>query len=163
MIALKRILVPHDFSETSASAVTYAVALAKTFGAALTFLYVRDRTQTGLENEISLVEDGVIEKEARDRLLRILSPADQAALNPEVSVRTGLPAAEIVRFAREDETDLIVLGTHGRGFVGHMVMGSVAEKVVRTAPCPVLTVRRDGAVAQGVYVVDSAVAAVAAV
>ena len=52
-----------------------------------------------------------------------------------------MPAAEIVRYADEDSIDLIVIGTHGRGFVGHVMMGSVAEKVVRTAPCTVLMVR----------------------
>jgi nucleotide-binding universal stress UspA family protein len=52
-----------------------------------------------------------------------------------------MPASEIVQYAKEQTIDLIVMGTHGRGFMGHAVMGSVAEKVVRTAPCPVLTVR----------------------
>jgi len=56
-------------------------------------------------------------------------------------VRPGTPATEIVHYAEEEDIDLIVMGTHGRGFMSHMVMGSVAEKVVRTAPCPVLTVR----------------------
>jgi nucleotide-binding universal stress UspA family protein len=56
-------------------------------------------------------------------------------------VRSGSPAAEIIRYAEDRSIDLIVMGTHGRGIVAHAVMGSVAEKVVRTAPCPVLTVR----------------------
>ena len=58
-----------------------------------------------------------------------------------VEVREGAPFYEIIQFAKENDIDLIVMGTHGRGFVGHVVMGSVAEKVVRTAPCPVLTIR----------------------
>ncbi|MGC4084340.1 MAG: universal stress protein [Vicinamibacterales bacterium] len=70
-------------------------------------------------------------------------------------VRTGAPADEIVNFARGNEIDLIVMGTHGRGLVGHLLMGSVAEKVVRTAPCPVLTVRNPHA-AQGLEVVAEA-------
>ena len=139
MIALNRILVPHDFSETSAASVTYAVALARSFGAELTFLYVGDRSQP--DNEIPVNEDGSVREGAREHLLTILAPGDRIALNPQFFVRAGTPAAEIVRFASEHDTDLIVMGTHGRGLVGHMVMGSVAEKVVRTAPCPVLTVR----------------------
>ena len=138
MIALNRILVPHDFSETSAASVTYAVALARSFGAELTFLYVGDRSQ---DSEIPVNEDGSVREGAREHLLTILTPGDRVALNPQFFVRAGTPAAEIVRFASEHDTDLIVMGTHGRGVVGHMVMGSVAEKVVRTAPCPVLTVR----------------------
>jgi universal stress protein A len=159
MIALQRVLVPHDFSETSAASVTYAVALARSFGAELTFLYVGDRSQ--IENEIPVSEDGSVREVARERLLTMLAPADRIALNPQFFVRAGTPATEIARFASEHDTDLIVMGTHGRGLVGHMVMGSVAEKVVRIAPCPVLTVRNP-VQAQGMEVVVDAAAAVPA-
>ncbi len=94
-------------------------------------------------------EDGSVRESAREHLLTILAPGDRIALNPQFFVRAGTPAAEIVRFASEHDTDLIVMGTHGRGLVGHMVMGSVAEKVVRTAPCPVLTVRRNAGSGSG--------------
>lgn len=156
MIALKRVLVPHDFSETSVAATTYAVALAKSFGAELAFLYVGDRTREDLEGEIPMGSDGRVTDAVRQRLMKVLAPADQVALNPQFYVRPGTPAAEIVNFARENDIDLIVMGTHGRGFVGHMMMGSVAEKVVRTAPCPVLTVRNPGQAAQGLEVVPEA-------
>ncbi len=132
MIALKRILVPHDFSEASSASVSYAVALATSFGATLDVLYVGDREGSDAE--------GI--EAAQRRLAAALSPADREAVRATFHVRTGQPAAEIIRFAGEQEIDVIVMGTHGRGFVGHLVMGSVAEKVVRTAPCPVLTVRK---------------------
>lgn len=152
MIALKRILVPHDFSETSARSLSYATALARSFAAELVFLHVDSRTDAEAGAEASAA--------AGKHLLTMLTPADRAAVRAEVHVRAGAPDAEIVRFAAEHDIDLIVMGTHGRGFVGHMVMGSVAEKVVRTAPCPVLTVRNPGQVVQGMDVVAEARAAV---
>ncbi len=144
MIVLKRILVPCDFSDTSEAAVRYAITLARTFGARLYFLHVGDRAQSQFESEFPIGLENAVEDAVRERLLRIVTPHDQVELNPEFAVRPGAPAAEIVRYALEANIDLIVMGTHGRGFVGHMVMGSVAEKVVRTASCPVLTVRAPG-------------------
>jgi nucleotide-binding universal stress UspA family protein len=141
MIALQRILVPHDFSETSETAVRYAIALARNFGARIHLLHVGDQARLDLETEFPLGLEGAVEDAVRERLLKIVTPAEQAELRPEFALRAGVPAAEIVRYAADREIDLIVMGTHGRGPVGHMVMGSVAEKVVRTAPCPVLTVR----------------------
>jgi len=163
MIALKRILVPHDFSETSSASVSFAVALAKSFGAKLDFLYVGDRDQAGLESEGPVDADYGVAEPVRSRLSAVLSPAQRAAVRPEFHMRTGGAAAEIVRFAADQEIDLIVMGTHGRGFVGHMVMGSVAEKVVRTAPCPVLTVRNPGQAVQGIDIVPEALEAARAV
>jgi nucleotide-binding universal stress UspA family protein len=141
MIALKRILVPCDFSDTSAAAVRYGIALARNFGARLHFLHVGDRAQSQFESEFPIGLENAVEDAVRERLLRIVTPQEEVELKPEFAVRPGVPAAEIVRYAEDANIDLIVMGTHGRGFVGHMVMGSVAEKVVRTASCPVLTVR----------------------
>jgi nucleotide-binding universal stress UspA family protein len=141
MIALKRILVPHDFSETSDAAVTYGIALARNFHAQLYFLNVSDQAQSDMETEFPLGLDSAVQDAARERLLKIVTPQEQTQLRPEFTIRSGSPSAEIVRYANENNVDLIVMGTHGRGFVGHVVLGSVAEKVVRTAPCPVLTVR----------------------
>lgn len=142
MIALHRILIPHDFSETSDAAVKYGIALARNFGARLHLLHVGDDARLALETEFPLGLEGAVQDAVRERLMKIFTPVEQTVLKPEFAVVPGLPAAEIVRYAREHDIDLIVMGTHGRGFVGHVVMGSVAEKVVRAAPCPVLTVRR---------------------
>jgi nucleotide-binding universal stress UspA family protein len=142
MVSLKRILVPHDFSETSEAAVNYGTAFARNFGAELHFLHVGDAAKNELDAEFPIGLENGVEDAERERLLKILPPRDQRELRPKLAVRPGIPAAEIVRYARENAVDLIVMGTHGRGMVAHAVMGSVAEKVVRTAPCPVLTVQQ---------------------
>jgi nucleotide-binding universal stress UspA family protein len=141
MPAIKRILIPYDFSETSAAAVRYGLAVARTYGARVILLHVGTQAHSDLGTEFPLGLEGAVEDAVRERLLRILTPAEQSEFKPELAVRPGVPAAEIVQYAEDQNVDLIVMGTHGRGFVGHFVMGSVAEKVVRTAPCPVLTIR----------------------
>jgi len=156
MIALKRILVPFDFAETSAPAAVYAADLAKAFGAELAFLYVGEPTRSEFDVELPMEANTAVAEELRTGVLKVLSSADHSLLNPQYFVRSGTTASEIVRFAREHEFDLIVMGTHGRGLVGHMVMGSVAEKVVRTAPCPVLTVRLAAQTAQDVVLIPEA-------
>ena len=142
MIALKRILVPHDFSDTSSEAVRYGMALARTFGARLYFLNVGLQAVEEFEVEFPAGLEESMKKGILDRLAQVVTPQEDAEFNPEFAVRKGVPAAEIVHYAADENIDLIVMGTHGRGFVGHMMMGSVAERVVRTAPCPVLTVRK---------------------
>jgi nucleotide-binding universal stress UspA family protein len=141
MIALKKILVPHDFSDTSMAAVRYAEALAHNFGAQIHLLHVSDKARFEMVTEFPLGLDGTVDDAARERLLKILTPREQIEFRPIFEFRSGSPAAEIVKYAKETDVDLIVMGTHGRGLVAHVVLGSVAEKVVRTAPCPVLTVR----------------------
>jgi len=141
MISLNHILVPHDFSETSAAAVRYALALARNSRARITFLHVGSSAQAAFDTEFPIGLEDAREDAIRERLLKIVTPQEQVEFNPQFVVRPGNPAAEIVRFAGQHDVDLIVMGTHGRGFVAHVVMGNVAERVVRTAPCPVLTVR----------------------
>src|SRR4051812_10329465 len=109
MIALQRMLVPHDFSDTSEAAVRYAVALARNFGARLSLLHVGDQARQDLETEFPLGLEGAVEDAVRERLLRILTPAEQAELAPEFAVRAGVPATEIVRYARDNGVDLIVM------------------------------------------------------
>jgi nucleotide-binding universal stress UspA family protein len=144
MISLKKILVPTDFSECSAAAVKYGYALADAFGASLHLLnviqdpYAMPWAAEGCSSSMGeLLADW--EREAKRRLLETVPLA--AMSTPVVHTRVGAPHSEIVRYASEQSIDLIVLGTHGRGRFGHMLLGSVAERIVRTAPCPVLTVR----------------------
>ena len=142
MIALKRILVPTDFSETSEAAVKYAVELSRGFNSALHVLHVVEPNSAHDEGPgfpLGLMEG--IQNAARERLNKVLTEEETALGRPEAALRVGNPFLEIIRYAKENDIDLIVMGTHGRGFVTHMLMGSVAEKVVRKAPCPVLTVR----------------------
>jgi nucleotide-binding universal stress UspA family protein len=103
-------------------------------------VHVSEKARNDLEMEFPLGLEGAVEDAVRERLLKILTPEECRELKPDFAVLSGTPHAEIVRFAKEQEFDLIVMGTHGRGFVAHAVVGSVAEKVVRHAPCPVLTV-----------------------
>jgi nucleotide-binding universal stress UspA family protein len=82
-----------------------------------------------------------IEKESRQRLAAMLTDDERRQFHVETALLAGNPFVEIVRYAKAREVDLIVMGTHGRGPIAHMLLGSVAEKVVRKSPCPVLTVR----------------------
>jgi nucleotide-binding universal stress UspA family protein len=152
-IALNHILVSTDFSEISETAVRYGVALARVFHARLSVLHVEARRdlETMVEGELvvekSLREMGVVhgpQNAARELLGKILTEQEQTDVQAEYVLRAsgvGGPSVEIVRYAQERHIDVIVLGTHGRTGVAHLLAGSVAETVVRTARCPVLTVR----------------------
>jgi nucleotide-binding universal stress UspA family protein len=144
MIALKRILVPTDFSECSDAALKYARALNETFGATLHLLHVVQDPYTqpwAAEAFPTPLGEMLVqwETQARQRLATLLPEGDRTGA--VIATIVGSPFYEIVRYATEQQIDLIVIGTHGRGPLGHMLLGSVAEKVVRKAPCPVLTVR----------------------
>jgi nucleotide-binding universal stress UspA family protein len=148
-IALRRILVPTDFSETSAAAVKYAVALADAFGAELHLLHVMERPiELQMAAEIALVSGPEIEAEVRTRaetaLHEVLTRDEREKYRAVDAIEAGSPFAAIVQYARTANVDLIVMGTHGRGAVAHLLIGSVAENVVRKAPCPVLTIPTRG-------------------
>jgi nucleotide-binding universal stress UspA family protein len=138
MIAVKRVLVPTDFSETSDAALKYGIGLTKAFDARLYLLHITGESGVNFEADFPMVQ---FEHAVGERLERFVSQDEATALRPEYALRTGSPSDEIVRYAGDRDIDLIVMGTHGRSGVPHMLMGSVAEKVVRAASCPVLTVR----------------------
>ena len=158
MLVFERILVPYDFSETSANAVRYGMALAQTFDARVQFLFVGDSERASLATEQPIDSPDALIAAFKAAVDRTVSRLTASSVDSQFYVRAGNPATEIVAFADEQGTDLIVMGTHGRGVVGHFVMGSVAEKVVRTAHCPVLTVRNETA-SRGAVVVTEAAAA----
>ena len=137
MIPVKRILVPTDFSETSDAALKYGIGLAQAFSAQLYLLHV-PKTGVNFEADFPMVQ---FETAPQERLETLVGEQEARQLRPEYALRIGAPSDEIVRYAGYREIDLIVMGTHGRSGMPHMLMGSVAEKVLRTAPCPVLTVR----------------------
>lgn len=148
MIAIKNVLVPTDFSEPAETALKYGKAFCESFGASLHLIHALDEgalvypwtSPDGMP--IALGEArSEMEHMVNDRLNRILTDADRQKYSAHVSMVCGNPFAEIVEYAKSQNIDLIVMGTHGRGPIAHMLMGSVAEKVVRKAPCPVLTVR----------------------
>jgi len=164
MILLKQILVATDFSEPSDAALAYGRELARTFGAQLTVLHVAENIAArayGADGfvfaEPELQRD--VEAAARKQLEALVSDEDRQQLRAQIVVLTANSTAlTIVGFAQETSVDLIVMGTHGRGAVAHLLMGSVAERVVRTAPCPVLTVRHP----EHDFVLPDALVAVAA-
>lgn len=144
MLTIKRILVPTDFSECSDAALAYGRGMAQTFGATLHLLHVVQDPYTqpwAAEAFPAPLGDLLAQWQAQARVrLSELLPEGQRE-NVMVAVEVGSPFQEILRYANEQGMDLIVIGTHGRGPIGHMLLGSVAEKIVRRAPCPVLTVR----------------------
>ena len=142
----RHILVATDFSEPADAAVAYGRALAANFSATLHVLHVTDDVYLRLGGDAYLAVlpelQKEIEDEARKRLESQLVDNDPRPLKTEAIVTTSPnAAAAIVEYAAAHGMDLIVVGTHGRGGVGHLLLGSIAERVVRTAKCPVLTVR----------------------
>jgi nucleotide-binding universal stress UspA family protein len=145
MILVKNVLVATDFSEPSEIALNYGRELARLFNATLHLLHVADSrylqyvgdAYTGVLPELQ----DEIESAARTQLDGLLTAGDRSALHAKSVMLIGMsPSRVIADYSREHAIDLIVMGTHGRGAIGHMLIGSVAERVVRTAPCPVLTV-----------------------
>jgi universal stress protein A len=140
------ILVPTDFSEPSEAALDYALALAATHGSRLHLLHVVDASfVTGpVSAEIFVVEtpaeQAALFDDAKAKLAHRAARCTSGKITTEVI--TGTSARTIICYARARSIDLIVMGTHGRSGMAHLFMGSVAEKVVRDAPCPVLTVRQ---------------------
>jgi nucleotide-binding universal stress UspA family protein len=146
MITLNSILVATDFSVPSDAALAYGQALARTFNATLHVLHVVDDLclRLGGEAYVATIPEAqkALEDAARKRLDALLIDNDPVPLPIKpVVVTFSSPARAIVDYAAESHIDLIVVGTHGRGAVAHLLLGSVAERVVRTASCPVLTVR----------------------
>jgi nucleotide-binding universal stress UspA family protein len=146
MLALKTVLVPTDFSDASESALRYGKAMAEAFGASLHVVHVMEdllahawAAEVYVSSMPQLRDE--IEKESRQRLETLLGEGDRTKFRAETALLAGNPFLEIIRYAKAHDVDLIVMGTHGRGPIAHMLLGSVAEKVVRKSPCPVLTVR----------------------
>jgi nucleotide-binding universal stress UspA family protein len=145
MIKLERILVPTDFSDCAKQAVTYASELAKRFGAELHLLHVVQPPLAAYPYAAAIPDEALHpEGPAKEELEVLEVPNAEQISQVQRTIRTGTPFVDIVRHAKENDMDLIVIGTHGRTGLTHMLLGSVAEKVVRKAPCPVLTVRPKG-------------------
>ncbi len=137
MLPIHTILHPTDFSERSRFALRLAGALARDYGARLILLHVA-------VPPVVVYGEGAIlptPEEERDQLLAELEQLQVPGVHVEHRLEEGDPVAEIVRVAEESRADLIVMGTHGRTGFGRLLMGSVAERTLRKAPCPVLTVR----------------------
>jgi universal stress protein A len=139
------ILVPTDFNPASDAALAYAKELALKYEARLTLLHVvTDPVATGAWAPDVYVPASAemgerVLRATRERLEAALTPEQRARFAVRIETWIGVPAQIIEDIAREQKVDLIVMGTHGRRGLSHMVLGSVAERVVRHAPCPVLT------------------------
>ena len=143
LLKLKSILVPIDFSETSKKAVQYAVRLSEQFGSKITLLHVVEPIATpDLAYHPMMLETDKVKEAAKERLGGLSRQMKiPSRLLEKTLVRYGTPFAEITDAARSLKVDLIILTTHGYTGFKHVFMGSTAERVVRHAPCPVLTVR----------------------
>jgi nucleotide-binding universal stress UspA family protein len=150
MTRITRILVPTDFSPTADAALDYAFGLAEKFDASLQLLHVLDDPFVfeGMSAEAYIAEAPVLRTamldDARERLRHRAAPRP-GGVPVETEVLFGHGARTIAEYAAERGVDLIVMGTHGRTGFAHLMVGSVAERLVRTAPCPVLTVRHPDA------------------
>jgi universal stress protein A len=143
MSSYKKLLVPVDFSAHSAEATRAGADLAKRFDASLTLVHVYDPLAYALPDGSAMVPPPKLLEAFRTELSSSQHHAVEAgAPRVEVALLQGSVADQIVDFAGRGEFDLIVMGTHGRTRVQHMLMGSIAERVVRLAPCAVLTVKQ---------------------
>ena len=133
----RRLLCPVDFSAPSRHALDTALALARAVGGKVTALHVLDAPDPLIEKREYL--DWITQR-YRSELASLMAQAACAELEPEALLREGSPAAEIVAHSQAGGVDLIVIGTHGRSGLAHLLLGSVAERVVRQATVPVLAV-----------------------
>ena len=144
-MASQRFLVPIDFSECANQALEYAINLGRGLGARLTLLHVIQSVPLGgVDMGVTLpytyLQD--LEAEITSSMQACLERVTAAGLEGKIVVVHGVPFQEILNTAKKQQVDLIIMGTHGRTGLQHVLMGSVAEKVVRLAPCPVLVVRQ---------------------
>lgn len=144
MISIKNILCPVDYSVYSEMALKYAIEFAEKYRAKLYLMHVLDIRVYDINDpdlyDVNIVDEETIAK-LRERLLRCVTEDTKGRIPVEAIIIQGVPFAEIIKASKEHKIDLIVIGTHGRTGISHAIMGSVAEKVVRKAPCPVLTIR----------------------
>lgn len=147
MIALKKILVATDFSEPSEAALAYGRQLARSLGGQLVVLHVVPNMLTAAvgADGFGFTDPGLqtsVDAAGQRRVDELISVEDRTLLRATgVVVTSNATAVAIVEYAKDNDVNLIVIGTHGRGAMAHLLLGSIAERVVRIAPCPVLTVR----------------------
>lgn len=145
MKSFDKILVATDFSDCSVEACAYALALARKFDASLQIVHVINEPVDLRGFYVPHISFDQLEKEIADGAASMLETFCNDNLqdfsNYTTAVVNGVPYEEITRTAQEQDASLIVIGTHGRSGLDHLIFGSTAERVVRSAPCPVLTIR----------------------
>jgi nucleotide-binding universal stress UspA family protein len=147
-VQLQSILVPTDFSEYAQHALDYAVYFAGRYRARLVLVHVMAPYFSGTEADMFAVPSAYYARDLmgilHERLEEVAEKVRRQGIEVETVLTMGIPFVEIVRLARRHDVGLIVIATHGRTGLRHLVMGSTAERVVRKAPCPVLSVRPPG-------------------
>jgi nucleotide-binding universal stress UspA family protein len=142
---IKKVLVPIDFSEYSKNSLKYAVNFAKIFNAELHLIYVVEPVIYPPDFSMGQIAipsvDLEMDKRAVEELQKLAKKEIPSEVKVSTLVKTGKPFIEIIETAAEEDIDLIIIATHGHTGVEHILFGSTAEKVVRKAPCPVLTLR----------------------
>ena len=146
--AVNRILVPMDFSDHAISALSYAKEIAATFDAQLQVVHVIEESvhpacyAIGKSSVFELMPD--VKNKSEKEMRRLFEESSGPSSNAEYHVIEGFASSEILRFAKKNKSDLIIIATHGLTGLKHLLLGSVAEKVVRAAECPVFTVKSYG-------------------
>lgn len=144
-VSLKKILVPQDFSEYSLHAMKYAVTFAELFKSELIVLHIVEPIVYPADFSFGQVSIPAMEEEIRkhseEQLNDLMEKEIPAGTKATSIIRIGKPFIEIVEVAKSENADLIVISSHGRTGMDHVLFGSTADKVVRKAPCPVLTIR----------------------
>lgn len=146
-MTIKNVLVPTDFSAGAQEAVRYAYDLASAVGATLHIVHVLENPfAPGAFMEMYTPPSPEyfvdMERQAEEKLRSLLTTEERARVHAVLTTRLGVPASEILdRIQEEPKIDLVVMATHGRGGVARFVMGSVTDKIIRSAPCPVVTMR----------------------
>ncbi len=143
------ILVPTDFSDSSRHALHYAIDFSKRFGSKLILLHVIEDLPVLASGAYEGIDIGAYQarllQDSRDQFERLVRETpDLSDAQIAQRIRNGVPYLEIIEEAKESDVDLIITSTHGRSGLTHFLMGSVAEKIVRNSPCPVLTVKKRG-------------------
>ena len=145
MEQIKKILVPIDFSDYSKNALKYATQFAKQFNAKIYLVYVVEPIIYPADFSMGQVAipsaDIDLHSRAEEELTKLSKDIISGNLQVEILIKTGKPFVEIIETAYANDIDLIIIATHGHTGVEHLLFGSTAEKVVRKAPCPVLTLR----------------------
>lgn len=139
------IVVATDFSDAAAAGEAQALRFASRFAAELVFVHVAVESTLYGEGVFGMADVRAVYEAARrwatGRLEERVAAAKEAGLRARAALRVGVPHEEIVRAAAEEKAEMVVVGTHGRSGLDRVLLGSVAERVVRLTPCPVLTVR----------------------
>lgn len=142
---IKKVLVPIDFSDYSKSALKYAVNFTKQFNAELILIYVVEPVIYPPDFSMGQIAiptvDLEMDKRAGEELEKLAAKEIPEGIKVKTLVKTGKPFIEIIETASEEDIDLVIIASHGHTGVEHILFGSTAEKVVRKAPCPVLTIR----------------------